>query len=860
MLHLDKLFSFWPLHRTKKLSMPFVVVLRKFRELLERNNRILELMGDMGDKLGGEYVFDKQYIFSSSERIGDLVFKLISDLSVLTQRKNVELFLAFERIQHAAQEELAGRHAFGKSDLALPLEQLGQDSLDAAGGKMNTLGVVRNVLGLPVPDGFVLTTKAFFEFLNHAGLRDKAKKALETWDGEDEEYFETISEEMRQAILQSELPRSLVNTIHAQLATLSVKAVAELNGEPQLFAVRSSAWGEDGESSFAGQYCSVLGVTSDNLQDAYKRVVAGAYSVEAWRYRLERGYHEEEVAMAVGVQLMVDARMSGLLQTCAPGSVDELLVTCAPGLGAPIMDGTLAGDSITLSRTPPHPVRSVQRHKGERFLQISAKGGTVWQHLSEKDRQNLRLTDEQLTQLARAAMRVESFLNRPVEMEWCFDQQNELSIVQARPMQIDKCVEPPQLCYLGKKEILLANQGTIAQQGVATGKVFIVRDDNDLLDFPYGAILISRFTSPRYSRIMHKVRGIITDIGSPAGHMATIAREHRIPTIVNAGNATEILKNGEEITLDASNNTIYQGIIPELRRFEITEQCVFEESYEYRLLRRLLQLITPLHLVDPKSKDFRPANCTSYHDITRYIHEKAVEELIRLSELHGQNASASHRFKCPLPLGLMIIDVEDGLRDEEADKKKEIELEDITSIPLSSLLYGILNTDTWSNAPVAVDLGSFMSSFTRTFASSMASPEQIGRNLAVVSKEYANLHLRLGYHFNIIDAYLCDRLNDNYIYFRFMGGVTGLERRSRRARFVARILEHFDFRIEIRGDLVVGRIKKISLERGKEKMKILGGLVGYTRQLDVLLGDDAELQRHIDIFMERIAPVLEDAK
>ncbi len=537
-----------------------------------------------------------------------------------------------------------------------------------------------------------------------------------------------------------------------------------------------------------------------------------------------------------------------------------MLVTCAPGLGAPIMDGTLAGDSIMLSRRPPYTIDSVQRHTGDRFLQISAKGGTVWQHLSEKEKLAYQLTPEQLSDLGKAAMRVENFLNRPVEMEWCYDQDNKLSIVQARPMQIDHCAEPPQICYLGNKEILFENQGTIAQQGVATGKVFIVHDDNDLRDFPYGAILVSRFTSPRYSRIMHKVRGIITDIGSPAGHMSTIAREHRIPTVVNAGNATEVLKTGQEITLDASNNTIYQGIIPELRRFEITEQCVFEESYEYRLLRRLLQLITPLHLLDPKSKDFRPANCTSYHDITRYIHEKGVEELIRLSELHGQNASASRRFKCPLPLGLMIIDVEDGLHETPQSSKSEVELSEITSIPLQALLNGIVNSNMWSNAPVAVDLGSFMSSFTRTFSPAQASPDQVGRNLAVVSKEYANLHLRLGYHFNIIDAYLSDRINDNYIYFRFLGGVTGLERRSRRARFIAKILEHFDFRIEIRGDLVIGRIKKMSLERGREKMKMLGGLVGYTRQLDVLLCDDADLQRHIDIFLERIAPFLEDAK
>ena len=152
---------------------------------------------------------------------------------------------------------------------------------------------------------------------------------------------------------------------------------------------------------------------------------------------------------------------------------------------------------------------------------------------------------------------------------------------------------------------------------------------------------------------------------------------------------------------------------------------------------------------------------------------------------------------------------------------------------MKALLEGLSESGMWETNPVAVDLGSFMSSFTRTFSSSLAGPEDVGRNLAVISNHYMNLHLRLGYHFNMLDAYIGDELNDNYIYFRFLGGVSNVARRSRRARFIAEVMECFDFRVEVHGDLVVGRIKKMSKERMVSRMKVLGGLVGYTRQLDI---------------------------
>jgi pyruvate,water dikinase len=149
---------------------------------------------------------------------------------------------------------------------------------------------------------------------------------------------------------------------------------------------------------------------------------------------------------------------------------------------------------------------------------------------------------------------------------------------------------------------------------------------------------------------------------------------------------------------------------------------------------------------------------------------------------------------------------------------------------------------------MSVDFGSFMSSLTRTFSSSMATPKYVGQNLAVLSKEYVNINLRLGYHFNMIVAYISKNVNDNYAYFRFLGGVTDISRRSRRATLLAEILAQNDFRIDINGDLVVARIKKLDLMMMEKKMKILGLLVAFTRQLDVKMNHEQEIARLKAVF------------
>ena len=839
--------------RRGKPPVPFSVLFKKFKSILERNNAILELIADMGDKLGGDYIYDRQYILSSCEKLGDQVFKLVSDLSFLCQRKNVALFNAFEGIQHRIAEELAGRRTLSRADHILPLAELTHDLADEGGNKMASLGDIRNILGFAVPEGFVITAGAYFEAMEQAGLRRLAAETTRRLCADGGQNLAEEARRLRQAILAMPLPKGLVRAVE--------QAARQLSGnDRKLLAVRSSAWGEDGESSFAGMYESVLGVAADDILAAYRQVLASLFCEQALRYRLHHDQCAEEPAMAVGVMPMVAAAVSGGLYTYAPlGEQDQaMVVSAAWGLGKPIVDGTAETDTFLLCREPPHKLLSADISIKSTQLGLAPHGGTRTLEVAATARDVSCLSDEQLARLARTAMNLERFFKRPLDVEWAITGQGELLLLQARPLSIRPraCALAPDAAEAARDApVLLSGKGITAMGGVASGPVQLVGEGEDLSDFPYGAILVSRHSSPRFAKVMPKCRGIITDVGSATGHMATIARELRVPTLVGAGPATRTLRQGQEITLDADHVVVYEGLVEALCRNELVREDVFEESWEYRTLKRVLRHVSPLTLLDPQSEAFRPENCKTFHDIARYVHQRAVDKLIGLAETHQEiTQGAPRKLDTRLPLGLTVIDVEGGL---DPAAGPGVEEKDIRCRPLKTILEGMTMTGMWETAPVGVDMGSFMSSLTRTFGADMAHPARLGRNLAVISKEYLNLHLRLGYHFTVVDAYLGGSINDNVIFFRFMGGVTDLTRRSRRASLVAAVLEQFDFVVEIKGDMVTGRVKKHPTRAMLDKMFMLGGLIGYTRQLDARLDSDEAGQRHLETFFNRLAAVKE---
>ncbi len=824
----------------------FAMAFNAFQKVLELNNQALEMMAALGDVLSGDYVFDRRYIETGCRELSDTVNRIIGNLNILAPKRYITLYDAFNRINHEIEEELSGKLVIPRSDYVLPYTMTSRDFEDVVGAKNANLAEVANAVGLIVPEGFAVSTRAFGAFMDRNHLWDKVSAVIAQWERA-EMSLKSVSGQIRAMILAGKVPRDVRSEIE--------KAANRLERSGRIknpfFAVRSSAVEEDGEHSFAGLHLSLLNVSRGDLLDAYKRVLSSLYVPAAMEYRKDKGFLANEVVMAVGCQVMVDAVASGVLytmDTLSPES-ERMVITSVRGLGAPVVSGEISGDRHLVDRHPPHAVLSSQVAPQSFMLALKSGGGTHSVAVKKEGCEGACLTEGELHLLAEAGLSIERHFKKPQDIEYAFDRQGVLYILQTRPLKFIKDRSliardlPPLLA--GYKAVF-QDRGVVAQRGVGSGKAYLVKQNEDLEQFPSGAVLVAQHSSPRFAQVIRRASALLTDVGSPTGHLATIAREFRVPAIVGTGVATRLLTHGQEITVDAEDKKVYEGIVKELHVYHSGEEHI-EESYEYRLLRRILKKIVPLNLFDPGARRFSPKGAKTLHDIIRFVHEKAVEELINLQGSHGHDPdSVSGKLKLSVPLDLVLIDIGEGL--VPGRKLRTIEPEEITSVPMGAFVNGLTRSGAWSTDPADVDFGSFMSSLTRTFASGLSSPRNVGQNLAVISRNYANISLRLGYHFNMIDAYIGPNQNSNYAYFRFMGGVTDATRLSRRARFLADVLANGDFRVEVRGDLVVARLKKLAEDVMKRKLYLLGVLVAYSRQLDVQMGSETHISMYVDQF------------
>jgi pyruvate,water dikinase len=211
--------------------------------------------------------------------------------------------------------------------------------------------------------------------------------------------------------------------------------------------------------------------------------------------------------------------------------------------------------------------------------------------------------------------------------------------------------------------------------------------------------------------------------------------------------------------------------------------------------------------------------------------------------------------KLQLPIGLILIDVGGGVKADAGDLT--VELQEIECIPLRRILKGLLMPGMWSTEPVPLSFRDFVSGMGHT-AELTLTPQQYGsRSLAIISKAYLNLSLRFGYHFTMVDCVASPERSANYIYFRFVGGITEMARRKRRAQFLCNVLSDHDFSVSVRGDLVLARVTKMSLPMMEERLVMLGRLIGFSRQLDILMSSEESVARYTEKFLDSESP-LED--
>jgi pyruvate,water dikinase len=834
----------------KMEPVPFPEVFEQFQTMLQDHQQVMELIADLGEKSGGEYIFDRKYLADFTDSLRTLLLRMVNGLNLIAAKRYMELYAALDRIFLPLEAELRGRLLLSEEmPLVILLRESPLDHPELTGGKANALGRVIQSLKLPVPAGFVITTRAYRKFLESNRLEARIHGWLNAWSEGELDEGQT-ARQIQYSILAGLVPRQVGLEIRRQAAKGGI-----------YWAVRSSAYGEDGELTFAGLHETRLQVHPENILTAYKEVLASLYSPAALSYRRKMGLLGEEAAMAVLCQETIVSRAAGVIHSLdlADPGANCLAIYASLGWGRTVMEGKAPVDRYVVAKDPPHQIRQQEIATKKTMIKPMRGGGEEEGPVPLEEQNRPSLAAEAIETLVKWALSLERYFKRPQEIEWAQDGAGQLWLLQSRFMNIPKTAVPREddiYEITSRYPVIIRDRGTVAHAGVGSGPVYRVDSDVSLSRFPEGAVLVIQYTAPWLAPIVPKAAAIIAERGSAAGHLATIAREFRVPTLVGVEGAFDLLRDGEKITVDTKQRLIYAGRVKELLQYELVQTPAFEETPEFRQLRRLLKRVAPLHLIDPQAPDFTPQGCQSVHDVIRFIHEKAVEELLDLPRF-------LKRFKgvqvwtliSEVPIGLRILDLGGGI-DPHA-KGNRVLPEQIQSLPLKALWDGIAAPGVWSTEPIQVDFKGMMSSLTKTWAETPGASPYAGFNLAVISDTYMNLHLRLGYHLNLIDARMHPEPHHNHIYFRFVGGVTDLTRRSRRAQLLAQILSQYQFKVDIKGDLVVARLLHLPREEMEKRLLVLGQLIGFTRQLDIQLKSDEDIPQFLESFFQQHPPVRE---
>ena len=440
--------------------------------------------------------------------------------------------------------------------------EVGRDAVPLVGGKGANLGELTQA-GIPVPPGFVVTTRAYRRFIEDSGLDHTLRRLLQGLNVDDEERLNETAEAVRQAIEQAEMPADMQQAIAASYLELGEGPVA----------VRSSATAEDlAEASFAGQQATFLNIEGGlNVVEAVQRCWASLFEARAIFYREQAGWGHLDVDLAVPVQRMVQSESSGVMFTMDPitNDANRVVIEAAFGLGEAVVGGLVSPDHFEVEKSS-ESVLQRQIFTQDRKLVRSTDGTidpehgqNVWRNLSEAEGSVPKLSDQQVVELSAIGKRIEAHYGAPQDIEWGWAE-GRFYLLQTRPITTvaptartngDNPAPTPEA------EPIL--DGSPASPGVASGRVRVVSDARETSSIGEGDVLVAEMTTPDFVPAMKRAAAIITERGGRTCHAAIISRELGVPCVVGAAGAAQ-LADGREVTVDGANGLIYDGLESEL--------------------------------------------------------------------------------------------------------------------------------------------------------------------------------------------------------------------------------------------------------------------------------------------------------
>lgn len=842
-------------HWTYQVFAPGTVLREKyeaFKRLLGYDRAAHELLAGLEDLYYNQRRVDLAFVVKTYEAFSAAVAGMVQELLAMCPNGYWSLKDYHKKFDFYVRFMLAPPKFDFSPPFILTLDQDLCLDEETVGGKAAVLARLKQALGLPVPQGFVITTRAFHFFMGANDLYPFVRKHLACLDINDPDSLANTAQILENAVLSAPLPEELVREIGEGLARFErVDAGIENTNASARLAMRSSGVREDGDVSFAGQYLSLMNVDMTDVGSAYKRVIAGKYSPAALAYRIRSGIPDHDTPMAVLVLEMIEARAAGVIYTRDVNGKDpdNLKIYSAWGLGGSVVDGRVTPDMICVDQND--GITSIRTGDKDRCLVPDAEQGTYMVNTSNAKRHALSIGTAQILTLNKWARTVENYFNTPQDMEWCLNYERELYLLQSRPLKAREPVENSRLVTSPDLSPLCRGGQTICS-GKAAGPLFKLNRLEQLKDIPEHAVVAAAFGLPQFAAAIHRMAGIILQTGSVAGHFASIAREFGLPAII-CSEGFDTLESGSMVTLDADAGRVYPGRITSLLSLssDQSDPAGFSKSILMEKLEFVIRFCADLKLIDPDSRDFTPDACRSMHDIIRYVHEIAVREMFFIGQRKGTRKKGARQLISGLPMLFYVLDVgsgEDAGLISDPGAKSVLGLADLACTPLKALFKGLSHADICWNEATHFDWESYDKI---VMAGGIISPDspQFG-SYAVVSRTYMNLNLRFGYHFVILDCICTQSQEENYILFRFSGGGGNSGGRWRRAGFIAKVLEKIGFVTQVTADLIDGRIIGGDETRIQEIIDLTGRLLGATKLMDMYLKEEADVQAYVTAFMD----------
>ncbi len=444
--------------------------------------------------------------------------------------------------------------------LILWFEEITKENANIVGNKADNLGEMINA-GFSVPDGFCITSYAHDYFIKKSGVANIIKNELRYLNTENSKELNQISYKIKKLLISSKIPFELENQI--------IKNYEELaNGKNIFVAVRASAANEKIKNvSFAGQQVTYLNISQkEKLLKAIKNCFASLFEPRAIFYRIQNNFKHSEIKIAVLIQKMVQAEISGVMFTADPvvGDQNKIVIEAGYGLGEAIVSGSINPDHYEISKSENKIINKKIEDQNWQIIKNDI-GQNIHQKLPDKIGKKQKLADCQILKLSDLGKEIEDYYNFPQNIEWAIEK-NRIYIIQADPItgiknlyKINPKIENLEDEDFSEQKPIL--DGFSASLGIVSGIVKKIEKISEISNIKKGDILVAETTSPEFVSAMQNAKAIVTDTGGRTSHAALISRELGIPCVVGTGNATQILENGQRITVNGTTGKIYDGEI-----------------------------------------------------------------------------------------------------------------------------------------------------------------------------------------------------------------------------------------------------------------------------------------------------------